>query len=82
MFSVFVYCLLRLFGIKIQLIERTLKDLNCLSRKHSHEWALRISEEEDPYVILGDDRGGSYKDEFYDIAIYSANACKFYIETI
>jgi hypothetical protein len=66
-FSVIIYCILRLFSIKYKLISECLDNLNCVSVKRVHPWALTLFEENDCSVILKDLRGGYRNEPFYDM---------------
>ena len=44
-----------------------LKQLSCCCLQTVHSWSLTINEENDPLVILRDNRGGKQRDSFYDM---------------
>jgi hypothetical protein len=55
--SVFIFIILRHFGVNWYVIDVILQKFECLNIKHAHKWANRILNENDANLILEDKRG-------------------------
>ncbi|CAF0907214.1 unnamed protein product [Brachionus calyciflorus] len=64
--SVAIYTILRILNIKFETCRLILESLNILSIRTCHSWVLTIIDEDDPCVILRDDRGCYKRITFYE----------------
>jgi hypothetical protein len=66
--SIFIDILLRIFQISYETRKILLKKLNCNSVSSCQEWYNKILlNENDPFVIITDKRGGYRREEFYEL---------------
>ena len=65
--SVFIFIILREFGINWYVIEVILQKFECLNIKHAHKWANLILNANDANLILEDKRGSYNRSTLYDI---------------
>jgi transposase len=65
--SVFLFIILREFGVNWYVIEIILQKFECLNIKHAHKWANLILNANDANLILEDNRGSYNRCTLYDM---------------